>query len=392
MKQVMTGNESAATAAKQARVKVVPAYPITPQTSIMEKLSEYVAQGELDAEFLKMESEHSVMSACIGAAAAGVRTFTATSSQGLLLMAEILFIASGLRMPLVMANVNRAVAAPLNILGDQTDSFALRDCGWAQIYCENAQEVFDTIIQAFRIAEEALVPVMVCYDGYILSHTTEVVDIPEQKLVDEFLPPYSYAYALDPERPLSIGAFSPPEHYMEFRHAHHEALAGCKEKVVRAGTDFYHIFGRQYDLMECYHSDDAHIVLVTLGSLAGTIKDIVDEYRRDGESVGMLKARLFRPFPGVEIVEALKNAKLVAVLEKDISPGQVGVLFTALAAAFMSSEKVPPLMISFVCGLGGRDVTKADLRDAVGQCKEALKCGEARPRLRWLGLKEGLKL
>ena len=388
MKEVISANEAAAIAAKLARVKVISAYPITPQTAIVEKLSEFVADGELDAEFIKVESEHSALSACVGAAAAGVRTFTATSSQGLMLMSEILFVASGLRLPLVMANANRSLSAPLSIWCDQQDSFAVRDSGWLQIYCENSQEVLDSILQAYRISEQALLPVMVCFDGYILTHTAEPVDVPDQKEVDEFLPPYKYPYSLDPEKPVTIGAVGVPEYYEEFRYMLHEAVAASREKLVEVDEEFGRRFGRRFGLIERYFSDDADIVLVTAGSLSGTIKDVVDDYRAKGESVGHLRIRVFRPFPSDDIVDALKNAKVVAVLEKDISLGYGGAIFTDLAAAFANRGRKPPLMINFICGLGGRDVSPMDIREAVRQSASALQAGEVKRNVRWLGLRE----
>ncbi len=389
MKKFMTGNDAAALAAKLARVKVISAYPITPQTTIVEKLSEFVANGELEAEYMKVESEHSALSACVGAAATGVRTFTATSSQGLMLMSEILFVASGLRLPIVMVNVNRSLSAPLSIWCDQQDSMAVRDSGWIQLYCENNQEILDSTIQAFRIAEEMLLPVMVCFDGYILSHTTEPVEVPEQSEVDEFLPPYKYPYALDPEAPKSIGAVGVPDYYEEFKFMLQEEMLKAKEKILEVGSSFAEKFGRKYDLLECYRTNDAEIILLTAGSLAGSLKDVVDEYRQHGDRVGLIKLRAFRPFPAEELRNAVANARAVAVLEKDISPGLSGALFSDLSTALINSRN-PPLLMNFICGLAGRDVSPLQIREAVKSTLEAAETGEVKNPVRWLGLRETL--
>lgn len=389
MKQIIDGNEAAALAAKLARVKVISAYPITPQTTVVEKLAEYVSNGELDAEFIKVESEHSAMSACIGAAATGVRAFTATSSQGLLLMSEMLYVASGLRLPIVMTNANRSVSAPLSIWCDQQDSMTVRDSGWIQLYCENNQEILDTTIQAFRIAEELLLPVMVCYDGYILSHTVEPVDCPEQAEVDAFLPPYHYPYALDPEKPVTMGPVGVPEYYMEFRYLLHKAVQEAKAKIIEIDEEFKRRFGRGYGILEKYHCDDAEVVILTMGSLSSSSREIVDSLRKKGERVGMVKLKSFRPFPAEEIVATLGRAKAVAVLEKDISLGYAGGLFIDTAAAFANVKRAP-LMINFICGLAGRDVTSAQIEQAVRETQRAAETGEAGERVRWLGLQEKL--
>jgi len=389
MKKMLTGNEASAIAAKLARVKVISAYPITPQTVVVEKLSEFVADGELDAEFMKVESEHSALSACVGAAAAGARTFTATSSQGLMYMAEMLFIASGLRLPIVMANANRALSAPLNIWCDQQDSISVRDCGWIQLYCEDNQEIMDTTIQAFRVAESLSLPVMVCFDGFILSHTVEPVDVPEQKDVDEFLPPFKPQYVLDPEKPVTMGPMGVPEYYEEIKCMQQEAMRAAKEKLVKIDAEFGKKFGRRYKLLERYHSDDADVVLMTMGSLSSSVKEIVDRYRERGEKVGLVKLKSFRPFPVEELIDALGHAKAVAVLEKNISFGSAGALFLDTAASFINMEK-PPLMLDFICGLGGRDVEALQIKEAIRAAARAAESGEVRKAVRWLGLREKL--
>jgi pyruvate/2-oxoacid:ferredoxin oxidoreductase alpha subunit len=704
VRQVLTGNEAVAIAAKLARVRVVAAYPITPQTVVVEKLAEFVADGELDAEFMKVESEHSALSACIGASAVGARAFTATSSQGLMLMSEMLFIAAGLRLPIVVANANRALSAPLNIwcftkdaevlmgdltykpiseikegdivlgkdkngnlrftkvkrlfkretddlielktdkfnlictpdhrfyyhpahghwirarslknkllpwfgfgysnetdefkrgwlsgvadgdgclwrdeqgrdtfrinvkdeviidtfikycsnfgfdirkvnyrkneglstgiitlarettrlkeflnfsknadfcrgylagiydaegsgpskvkqaviynsnpeilkkifealdlLGmkyrtyvdkrsmnhhikinnvpeffircrpvlerkrnnlckmsirsvksrlkieniipirenrevynletdtnnyivngflvhncDQQDSFAVRDSGCIQIYCEDNQEILDSIIQAYRVAEELLLPVMVCYDGYILSHTAEPVDVPEQAEVDEFLPPYKHPHPLDPDKPVTMGPVGVPEYYEEFRYMLQQAMCAAKKHLLRVDKEFGKRFGRSYGLLERYRSDDADVLLLTAGSVSSSAKELIDRYRERGEHVGLVKVRAYRPFPGEELVEALGHAKAVAVLEKDISLGWAGALFTDVSAAFANEEKAP-LMMDFICGLGGRDVSPVQIREALRAAAKAAETGEVKRPVRWLGLRE----
>jgi len=704
MKQVLDGNEAAATAAKLARVKVVSAYPITPQTTIVEKLAEFIADGELDAEYIKVESEHSALSACIGAAATGVRTFTATSSQGLMLMSEMLFVASGLRLPIVMANVNRSLSAPLSIwcftkdakvlmgdltyksisevkegdavlgkdrnsnlrftkvkrlfrrrtdnlvelktdkfnlictpdhrfyyhpthehwiqarslkskflpwfgfgfndgsdefkrgwlagvadgdgsfwwdkqgrhtfrinvkdeiivdtfvkycfnfgfdvrkvnyrkneglstgiitltkettrlkkflnfsrnadfcggylagiydaegsgpskvkqvviynsnpeilkkisdalalLGikykvyidkrsmnyhtkvnnvpeffikcrpvlerkrnnllkmtiksvksrlkiedvvpirentevynletdtnnyivngflvhncDQQDSMAVRDSGWVQLYCENNQEILDSTLQAFRVAEELLLPVMVCLDGYILSHTAEPIEIPDQAAVDKFLPVYKFPYPLDPEKPVTMGPLGVPEYYEEFRYMLQEAARTSKEKLVEVEKEFKKRFGRSYGLIERYRSDDAKVILLTMGSLSSSAKEVVDAHRKRGEKVGLVKVRSFRPFPNKELIEALGQAKAVAVLERDISLGSAGGLFLDVAASFIN-VKPAPLMLNFICGLAGRDVSPIQIKEAVQAARKAAETGKVKRAVRWLGLRE----
>jgi len=387
LKQVLTGNEAVAIGAKLARVNVIAAYPITPQTAVVEKLAEFVADGELDAEFMKVESEHSALSACIGASAVGARAFTATSSQGLMLMSEMLFIAAGLRLPIVVANANRALSAPLNIWCDQQDSFAVRDSGCVQIYCEDNQEILDSIIQAYRVAEELLLPVMVCYDGFILSHTAEPVEVPEQVEVDKFLPPYKHPHPLDPDKPVTMGPMGVPEYYEEFRCMLQQAMCFAKQKLVEVDREFGKRFGRRYGLLERYRSNDADVLLLTAGSLSSSAKELIDRYRKRGERVGLVKVRAYRPFPAEELVETLGHAKAVAVLEKDISLGWAGALFTDVSAAFTNVRRAP-LMMDFICGLGGRDVSPLQIREALRAAARAAETGEVRRPVRWLGLRE----
>lgn len=386
---MLNGNEAAAEAARLARVQVISAYPITPQTAVVETLARYVADGELDAEFMKVESEHSALSACMGASAVGARAFTATASQGLALMGEMLYTAAGMRLPIVMANANRSLSAPLSIWCDYQDSMFMRDSGWIQLYCESNQEILDSILQVYRVAEEVFLPAMVCYDGFILSHTSEPVDVPQQAEVDEFLPPYRIPYPLDPNKPVTMGPVGVPEYYEEFRCMVQEAMRTAKQKLVGVDKEFKKRFGRSYGLIERYRSDGADIVLVTLGSLSSTLKELIDRYREQGESVGLVKVRSFRPFPVKELIDALKAAKVVAVLEKDVSFGSAGALFLDTAATFVNVED-GPLMLNFICGLGGRDVLPSDIRKVVKAAATAAEKGTVKRAVRWLGLREKL--
>jgi len=389
LRQMLNGDEAAAIAAKLARVNVVSSYPITPQTIVVERLSEFVANGELDAQFIKVESEHSALSACIGASAVGARAFTATSSQGLMLMSEMLFVASGMRLPIVMVNANRSLSAPLSIWCDWGDSMAVRDCGWVQLYCENNQEVLDSTLQAFLVAESLSLPVMVCFDGYILSHTVEPVDVPGQTEVDRFLPPFRPKYKLDPEKPVTMGPMGVPEYYEEFKFMQQAAMRAAKDELLKADREFAKHFGRKYGLIEKYHSDDADVLLLTMGSLSSSVKEVIDRYWKRGEKVGLVKVRSFRPFPVNELIEALGHAKAVAILEKDISFGSAGALFLDTAASFINVDKAP-LMMDFICGLGGRDVDSLHIKEAISAAAKAAKAGEVKKVVRWLGLREKL--
>lgn len=386
MRRLLNGNEAAALAAKLARVQVVSAYPITPQTVVVETLAKYVADGELEAEFVKVESEHSALSVCLGASATGARAFTATSSQGLMLMSEILYVVSGMRLPVVMANVNRSLSAPLSIWNDQQDSLAVRDSGWIQLYCESNQEILDLLLQAFLLAERVSLPAMVCYDGYILSHTAEAVEVPEQAEVDAFLPPYSPSLRLDPDRPLTMGPVGVPEVYMEARYMQHRDTRRAREEFLRVAEEFGRRFGRRYGILEEYRTEGAELLLLTMGSLASTAKEAVDRCRERGEKVGLVKLTLYRPFPDGEVVEALKRAKVVGVLEKDISTGWMGALYTDTVAAF-ANESRRPLFQNFILGLGSRDVRLEDLEGIIGALRKAAEEGKVGENPRWVGLK-----
>jgi pyruvate ferredoxin oxidoreductase alpha subunit len=376
--KVMTSNRAVAEAVKMAKPQVVPVYPITPQTTISEYLAKFVADGELKAEYIRVESEHSAISAALGASGAGVRVFTATSSQGLALMHEILFATAGMRSPVVLVDANRALSAPLSIWNDQQDTISERDSGWLQIYAENAQEALDAVLIAYRVAEdpEVLLPCMVCIDGYFLTHTVEPLDVPSQEDVDRFLPPYKPYAFLDPENPMSIGTFTDPEYYMEARYAIETAMEKSKETLSKANQDFKEIFGREYDLVETYQCDDAEIIIVAMGSVCGTIKDVIDSLREEGEKIGLLKIRVFRPFPREEIREVLEKAAKVAVLDKNISFGMGGVLYNNIKA------KTNANAYGFIAGLGGRDITPEYIREIVDKAKNPTH------EVEWIGLKK----
>ncbi len=381
MIKVISANKAIAEAVKLAKPNVIPVYPITPQTSISEYLAQFVADGDLRAEYIMVESEHSAISAAVGASGAGVRVFTATSSQGLTLMHEILFVAAGLRTPIVMANANRALSAPLSIWNDQQDSISQRDTGWMQFYAENAQEALDFLLQAYKISEnnEVLLPSMVCVDGFILTHTVEPVDIPLQETVDKFLLPYQPKHSyLDPEDPMSLGTFTDPDYYMEARYDMEVAMEGSKKVIREVYKEFAEVFGREYDFIENYMCDDAEIIIVAMGSICGTIKTVIDSLRKQGEKVGLLKVIAFRPFPKDEIYEAIKNADRIAVLDKNISFGIGGVLYNEIKAKMNVNAS------GFILGLGGRDVSPDDIKNIVTKTRNST----SDDKINWIGLKQ----
>ena len=361
MEKVIMGNHAVSYGAKLARSQVIAAYPITPQTHIVEMLSEFCANGLLDAKFIIVESEHSVMAASIGASSAGARAFTATSSQGLALMHELLHWAAGARLPIVMANVNRAMGPGWSIWTEQTDSLAQRDTGWLQFYCESNQEVLDTVIQAFKIAEQVLLPTMLVLDAFVLSHTQEPVDIPDQELVDSYLPPYDAQYKLDPGDPHAFSALVTPAHYMELRYKMQRAMEEAVEAARQIDEEFREVFGRGYGLVEKYRLEDAEVVLVTSATITSTARVIVDELREEGHKVGLLKVRMFRPFPAEDVREALAGARKVAVIDRNISFGHGGIFAEEIKSALYNGAHRPPIF-GFIIGLGGRDVTPASIR------------------------------
>jgi len=360
---VIEGSRAVAEAVKLCQPKVISAYPITPQTHIVEDLSQMVADGEIDCEYVVVESEFAAASVVMGASTTGVRTYTATTSQGLLLMYEVLFNIAGSRLPINLTCANRAVSAPISIWNDQQDSVVVRDAGWLQFYCEDSQECHDIQPIAFKIAEDPRVrlPVMTMMDGFILTHTYEPIKLMEQEQVDQYLPPFDPVVKLDPARPLTFGAFAMPDTYHEIRYMTNRAMMNSKSVIENAFKEFGEIFGREYHpYFEEYRTEDADIILLTMGSLAGTIKDTVDQLRDDGEKVGLLKLRTARPWPAAELRKALDHASIVAVMEKDISLGHEGTISSDLKTAFHRHDG--PLIHSFVAGLGGRDIAIADIK------------------------------
>jgi len=361
MEKVIMGNHAVAYGVQLARAQVIAAYPITPQTQVVEMLSELCADGRLKATFIKVESEHSVMAATVGASMAGARAFTATSSHGLALMHEVLHWAAGGRLPIVMANINRALGPGWNVWTEQTDSLAQRDTGWLQFYCETNQEVLDTVIQAYRIAETVLLPVMIVLDAFVLSHTEEPVNIPDQEAVDGFLPPYEPRYKLQPGDPHAFYGLVAPEHFMELRFKMQRDMERAVGVSQQVGADFGRAFGRAYDVLEKYRMDGAELVLLTSGSIVGTSRVVVDELRAEGHKVGLLKMRMFRPFPFDAVRAALCGAKKVAVIDRNISFGHGGIWASEVKAALYGST-CQPVIYPFIIGLGGRDVTPQSVR------------------------------
>lgn len=358
----------------------MPAYPITPSTGIMESFTSFVSNGEVDTEMILVESEHSAMSAGIGAAAAGGRVATATSAQGLALMWEMLHIASGYRLPILMALVNRALSAPLNIHGDHSDGMGTRDTGWIQLYSENAQEAYDNTIMGYRIAEhkDVRLPIMVCMDGFITSHSIESMkylpDADVKKFVGEYL---AINPLLDTDNPKSFGALVLTDYYMEHKRAQHEAMTHVKKVVQDVSAEFGKLFGRTYEIFESYRLEDAEVVLVALNSAAGTIKDEVDNYREKGVKAGLLKPRLFRPFPYEEVGAALKNAKAICVMDRADSFGGYGPMFMEIVSALYPYRQ-GPLLFNKIYGLGGRDLMPLDIDKVIDETIEVAKTGKVR--------------
>lgn len=376
---VVEGSYAVAHAAKVCRPNVISAYPITPQTHIVEDLSQFIADGEIpNCEYINVEAEFSAISALIGASAVGARTYSATTSQGLLLMHEALFNTSGMRLPVVMTVANRAISAPINIWNDHQDAIAQRDTGWIQLYVEDVQEACDTLPQLYKIAEdnEIMVPGMVCMDGFILSHVYEPVVLLEQELTDNFLPPFQPNDILDPEDPKTFGAFAAPDTYEEFRYLHEQAMQKALPKIEAVAKEFEEIFGRYHGgLIDGYMLDDAEIIIMSMGSILGTVKDVVDEYRAKGEKIGVLKVRSFRPFPKEQICEAVKNAHAVVVLDKNISIGtNEGALFTETKSCLYNSKVRVPV-IGYTIGHGGRDIRVESIAKVIEETKKVAKSG-----------------
>lgn len=361
MEKVITGNTAIAYGAKLSRAQVVAAYPITPQTTIIEKLASFTADGEMDAVFIKVESEHSAMAASIGASATGARAFTATSGQGLLLMHEMLHWAAGGRHPIVMGCVNRGIAPGWSVWTEQSDTLAQRDTGWIQYYCEDNQEALDTVIQAYKVAETVSLPAMVVIDAFVLSHTSEIVDIPDQALVDEFLPPFRPAWKMDIDDPHAFNALVTPGEWFELRYKIQRAMDQALDVARQVDQAYGRVFGRSYGVVESYHMEGAEVALVTTSTITSTARDVIDAMRGEGIPVGLVKLRLFRPFPVPDIAAALRGVNKIAVLDRNLTFGQCGVFAEEIKSALYGSGLQVPLF-DYVLGLGGRDVTPATIR------------------------------
>ncbi len=364
MKRVLSGNKAVGYGVMLSRVEVISAYPITPQTTIVEELSRFCAEGKMEAKFIKVESEHSAMASIIASSLTGSRSFTATSSHGLALMHEMLHWAAGARLPLVMVNVNRAMAPGWNIWTDQGDSLSQRDTGWIQLYCEDNQEVLDTIIQAFKIAETVYLPVMVVLDAFFLSHTSEVVEIPHREEVDHFLPRFEPQYRLNSDVPRAYFGLCSPDYYMEFRYKMQRAMEETVEVARRVDEEFGLIFGRTHGIIEPYWCEDAEAVMVTSGTVTSTSRVVIDRMREDGIKVGLLKVKMFRPFPMEEIKGVLKGVEKVGVIDRNISFGHGGIFAQEIRSTFCNEDE-RPMVFGFIMGLGGRDVIPEAIEEAI---------------------------
>lgn len=369
---------AAAEAVKQANVDVVSAYPITPQTHVVEHLSDLVANGELDAEFFCVESEHSALSVCVGSEATGARSFTCTSSQGLALMSEITYIASGLRLPIVMILSNRTLSAPLSIWNDHSDVMSIRDCGWIQVFTENGQEVYDHVFIAYRLAENrnVLLPVIINMDGFILSHVIEPIELVEQEKVDQFLPPYQPLYRLHPDHPVTMGAFALPSIFAETKKAQEVALLASMPKILETWKAYGDLTGRYYKPIETYRAEDAETLLVTMGSCGETASVAVDQMREEGRSVGLMKIRLWRPFPFDEFKKVALKAKRLVVIDRAISIGGPGGPVASEVKAAVYGDENRPDVYDFVAGISGRDVSPSDYVKMVDKAEIEIEEGK----------------
>lgn len=384
-----TGNEAMAEAMRQINPDVVAAYPITPSTEIVQVFAQFVADGLVKTEFVVTESEHSAMSACIGAAAAGARVMTATAAQGLALMWEMLYIAAGLRLPIILAEVNRTLSAPINIHCDHSDTMGARDSGWIQIFSENAQEAYDNIIQAVVMAEKVKLPAMVTADGFIISHGMESMEVLSDEEVTDFIGEYKPAYSLlDVDNPFTVGAIAFTDYYFEHKRAQIEAMAKSKEIISQVQHQFGERFGRKYAAVEEYYLSDAEVAILVLGSTAGTAKVVIDELREKGHSVGMLKLRLFRPFPSEEIIKALSSVKVLAVLDRsDGGAGMGGPVFSEVRSSLYDLE-TRPRIVNYVYGLGGRNVDLAQIQSVFTDLERIAETGKTEKMVSYLGVRE----
>ena len=390
IRERLSGNEAAATAMKQINPDVVAAFPITPSTEIPQYFSTFVSNGSVDTEFVAVESEHSAMSACVGAEAAGSRAMTATSSNGLSFMWEMIYIASSLRLPIVMSLVNRAVSGPLNIHNDHSDAMGVRDAGWIMLFSENNQEAYDNLLMAHRIAEhkDVLLPLMVCQDGFITSHSIETIDLLEDDKVKDFVGTYKPDhYLLNHEEPISMGPLDLQGYLFEHKAAQAEAMKNAKKVILEVAEEFEKLTGRKYGLFEEYKLDDAEIAIVCMNSTAGTAKFVVDDLRNKGIKAGLLKVRVFRPFPAEEIAKALSHVKAVAVLDKaDSLNAAGGALFTDITSGmYVNNVNVPT--VSYIYGIGGRDTKCDDIEKVYADLEEIVKTGKIDNPYRYLGLR-----
>jgi pyruvate/2-oxoacid:ferredoxin oxidoreductase alpha subunit len=388
-KKMLTGNHAAAYGVKLARVGVIPVFPITPQTTIIEKLIEFISRKEMPAEYIPVESEHSAMAAAVGAEAAAIRTFTASSSQGIAYMHENLFVPSGLRLPMVMVMVNRTMNPPISGSPDHSDSMAQRDTGWIQIYVENAQEILDMIIQAYRIAEDkdVLLPVAICYEGMVISHFLDIVDVPDQSLVDEFLPPYNPTHVvLDIKNPMHIFVAS-DDYLPEYRYQQHLAFENAKKVIQQVDEEFKNKFNRGYGgLLSPYRMDGAKVAIVSLGSISNVVRMAVDGLRKEGIQAGAVKLRAFRPFPSEVLAETLKDTELVIVLDRAVSLGFGGVVYPELVAALYNLEP-RPCVLDYIIGLAGRQVTAPQLISMLKDDLHAYRAGKINKLAQWVGIR-----
>ena len=386
----LSGNEAVSNAIRQVNPDVMPAFPITPSTEIPQMVSTFIANGQMDTEFIPVESEHSAMSAAIGSEAAGARTMTATSSAGLAYMWEELLLAASNRLPIVLTLVNRTLSGPININCDHTDGMGARDTGWIQIYAENNQEAYDNYIQAYPIAENAKVhlPVMICQDGFITSHGVENIELLEDDVVKNFVGEYNpEEFLLNPGKPMAVGPYAISAHVMEARKAQSVAMENAKEVILKVAADFEKISGRKYGFFEEYRMEDADYVMLIMGSAAGTSKDAVDKLREQGMKVGLLKLRVFRPFPAEEIARALSNCKAVAIMDRCESYNANGAPLSAEVTAGLFREKVTPDVVSYVYGLGGRDFTIEDDEEIFNEIKDVVENGKKVDQYRYIGLR-----
>jgi len=391
---VLTGNLAAAYGAKLSRPQVVAIYPITPQSEISEKMAAFAVEGELEAKVFRVESEHSAMSILVGASMAGARAFTATSSNGLFYMHEMLSFAAGARLPIVMGVGNRTAPPPWNVWCDHMDTMLQRDTGWLQLYVEDVQEVLDTIIQAYKIAEndEILLPIMVCLDGFTLTHTSEGIKIPSQEDVDDFLPAFDSKYSLEKslkeDKPICLSHLSPPQaSFMEYKYLQAEASNHSKKIIKEVDKEYGERFGRKYGgLFKEYRVDDAEIVLIAMGSISTTAKAMIDEFRKKGVKVGSLKLRSYRPFPAKELRETLRHVDVVGVLDRDFSCGYTGAVYSDTAATLQKIEDGPKV-VNFIVGLGGRDVTFDHFRHMMKRLLKVAEIGEIEREGEWVGVR-----